>query len=664
MNLEESNNIGGPSDADLNQDMDGGLRRSTRKNKGVPSERLGFESTSQSAQNLEETLIQLEIEKTQAQLTIIELKEKQTRMMLEKEKGSRTSQESTSPNDDVLQGFLPFERAGGLKTKCDARDGDKNVVSERFAKTLYTKFFEDLRGKANHKETTDPLTPDAARFSSWTRLLRATAFVMKTAKNWLAKVKGTRAKDDQSSAKLTVNDLQSAEKRLWREMQTKYLPEITRLREGKEIDSKSSLYKLSPFVDREGVLRMNSRLVNSPEDVEKFPVILDPKHPATKLLILDAHERNLHQGREQIVNNLREQFWIPGIRQAVKGSWRDCQTCCNHTAQPKPPRMAPLPTARVEGNLFLFTRTGVDFFGPIMVTKGRRQEKRWGVLFTCMATRAIHLEIAHSLSTDSAIMAIRRFISRRGPVRELFSDNGTNFHGADKEMREALMQIDNEKIRDTLSAKFIEWSFNPPAAPHMGGCWERLIRSVKTALKATLAFHSPTDEILQTIFAEIEYIVNNRPLTHVSIDPSDPMALTPNHFLLGRNASQLHGDFDDKDLCLRMAWRKSQRLIDMFWQRWIREYLPELSRRTKWFEDVPPIEKGSVVIIADGNLPRNEWPLGVIEEVFPGPDENIRSAAVRTTKGLYKRSVIDVITSEGKDGDKAVLELHLPQKPE
>lgn len=491
----------------------------------------------------------------------------------------------------------------------------------------------------NYEHDVDPLVPDARRFSSWTRLLRATARVRKIFKIWYEFTSKARSKGDLTKSELTVTDLKEAEKCLWRDMQRKYLPEISRLQKGQAIDKKSSLYKLSPFVDNMGILRMRSRLENCPEAVEKYPVILDPKHPATKLMILDAHERNMHYGREQIVNNLRERFWIPGIRMAVKASWKDCQRCHNSMVQPAPPEMAPLPLARVEGNLFPFTRTGVDFFGPIMVTKGRRQEKRWGVLFTCMATRAVHLEIAHSLNTDSAIMAIRRFIARRGPVRELFSDNGTNFHGADNEMRDAVQKMDHQKISDTLAPKFIEWNFNPPASPHMGGSWERLVRSVKTAMKATLAFHAPNDEVLLTIFSEVEFIINNRPLTHVSLDPSDRTALTPNHFLIGRTSEQRPGEFDDNDLDLRKAWRKSQRLADCFWRRWIKEYLPELARRSKWFDQVPPLEKNSVVLIADGSLPRNDWPLGTVEEVFPGPDGKIRMATVKTSKGIYKRPV-------------------------
>nr|XP_012145944.1 PREDICTED: uncharacterized protein LOC105663171 [Megachile rotundata] len=133
-----------------------------------------------------------------------------------------------------------------------------------------------------------------------------------------------------------------------------------------------------------------------------------------------------------------------------------------------------------------FTHCGVDYFGPLMVKIRRRREKRWGVLFTCLTTRAIHLEIAHSLSASSAIMALQRLAARRGTPQVVYSDNGTNFRGADKELKDATASMDRTKIEEYALSKRVKWVFNPPDAPHMGGAWERLIRSVKTALNVIL----------------------------------------------------------------------------------------------------------------------------------------------------------------------------------
>lgn len=131
--------------------------------------------------------------------------------------------------------------------------------------------------------------------------------------------------------------------------------------------------------------------------------------------------------------------------------------------------MSPLPPARLGAFQRPFTFVGVDYFGPIAVTFGRKSLKRWGVVFTCLTMRAVHIEIAHSLSTDSFLMALRNFIARRGTPAEIYSDNGTNFRGADRLLKEELKNIKFNNIHSELAYKGITWKFNPPAAPHMGG---------------------------------------------------------------------------------------------------------------------------------------------------------------------------------------------------
>lgn len=172
----------------------------------------------------------------------------------------------------------------------------------------------------------------------------------------------------------------------------------------------------------------------------------------------------------------------------------------------------------------------------------------------------------------------------------------------------------------------------------MGGAWERLVRSVKTALYAVLHEQHPTEETLSTLIAEVEYTVNSRPLTHVSVNSEDPEALTPNHFLLGGSArTPSTGTFNDSDLIGRPHWRASQRLADLFWARWLREYLPDLQHRREPHAKGPAIRAGDVVLIADGTLPRNTWPRGIVINVYPGPDGVTRAVDVRTRGGILRR---------------------------
>ena len=204
------------------------------------------------------------------------------------------------------------------------------------------------------------------------------------------------------------------------------------------------------------------------------------------------------------------------------------------------PRMGDLPFARLGYRFQPFSYCGLDYFGPLRVKVARHEEKRWVALFTCMTLRAIHIELVGCLTTDSVIMAIQRFTSRRGVPRMIYSDSGTNFKGANKVLSEALTLLDNDRLNGFCLSKKIEWRFNPAAAPHMGGAWESLIKSVKSALAYALKDRSPKEEVLLTVLTGIEHSVNSRPLTHVSLDPRDDEALTPNHFLIGSSSGEIN----------------------------------------------------------------------------------------------------------------------------
>lgn len=204
----------------------------------------------------------------------------------------------------------------------------------------------------------------------------------------------------------------------------------------------------------------------------------------------------------------------------------------------------------------------------------------------------------------------------------------------------------------------INWKFNPPAAPHLGGSWERLIGSVKKVLSQILPeHHHPNDESLKALLTEVEGIVNSRPLTHVSLEHEDDEALTPNHFLLGSSSgTKPLREFSDTSRCHRVSWKTIQILSDRFWQRWTKECLPTLTRRSKWHLDTKNIEIGDLVIVVDGNLPRNQWIKGRVIKTTPGSDGIVRRATVQTTvqttKGVMERpsvklAILDV--SETKD---------------
>ncbi|XP_058448759.1 uncharacterized protein LOC131428730 [Malaya genurostris] len=284
---------------------------------------------------------------------------------------------------------------------------------------------------------------------------------------------------------------------------------------------------------------------------------------------------------------------------------------------------------------------GVDYFGPMTVSVGRRSEKRWGVIATCLTVRAIHLEVAHSLTTDSCIMALRNVIARRGIPNAIYSDRGTNFVGANKELRTQFDQLDHDKISAVFVTSHTTWSFIPPMSPHMGGAWERLIRTVKQNLDRLLPNRSPTDETLRNILIEVEHIVNSRPLTEIPLDNDQSPVLTPNHFIIGSSNGLLPWTcFDDNPARLKQNWRLSQSVANQFWKQWLRDYLPSLTRRAKWIEEVKPIKINDIVVIVDERFPRNCWPKGRVIATKVASDGQVRSATVQTTNRVYERPAV------------------------
>ncbi|XP_052903598.1 uncharacterized protein LOC128310890 [Anopheles moucheti] len=238
--------------------------------------------------------------------------------------------------------------------------------------------------------------------------------------------------------------------------------------------------------------------------------------------------------------------------------------------------------------------------------------------------------------------------ARRGKPIEILSDRGTNFVGAERELKEAWSEVDGDKLVEEFTDHELTWKFNPPGAPHFGGCWERLVQSVKKVLREMKISRLPTDEVLSSTFAEIEMIVNSRPLTQVPLDEKSESPPTPNHFLLGSaNTERSLGIFDDNPATLKVAWKTSQVLTTIFWKKWDADYLPTLTKRGKWFETSKPITVGDIVVVVDGNLPKNTWPKGRIVAVKQAKDGQVRQATVQTAQGLLQRpatklAVLDV----------------------
>lgn len=369
-----------------------------------------------------------------------------------------------------------------------------------------------------------------------------------------------------------------------------------------------------------------------PEHV-KFPMIIPGKSHIASLIIRHCHEQVKHQGRGMTINEIRSRaYWIIGGSSSVASYILKCVKCRKLRGMVEEQKMADLPIDRSE-SAPPFTFSAVDYFGPWII-EGRREMKRYGVLFTCMASRAVHLESANSLDTASFINALRRFICRRGPVRQLRSDQGSNFVGAKRELKESMTEFDDDKIKELLkNCDWVTFKMNVPSASHMGGMWECQIRTVRSVLSAILEKNGAQldDESLWTYLCECEAIINSRPLTVNNLsDPVSLEPLTPSHLLTLKSKVVLPppGMFQTPDLYTRKRWRRVQHLANEFWCRWRKEFLLSLQQRNKWNHSRRNLTAGDVVIVKEDTLPRNCWQLARVSKAYPSKDGNVRSVQV------------------------------------
>lgn len=486
---------------------------------------------------------------------------------------------------------------------------------------------------------------DLSKFSTYNRVQRVVSWIMR----WVNKVKHPSCQKSSDSKKgginrvLTARELAEGEKALCRWSQREsFADEMKRLENGECIKNTSKILNLTPYLDDDGLIKVNGRTDNAMvlPIFTRRPIILDKDHALTKLIVQHYHMTVKHLNEDTVICEIRRKFWINGLRQAVRQAKTTCMQCKMDQAKPVPQLMGQLPIDRLTPHVRAFTFTGLDYFGPINITVGRRTEKRWVALFTCLTVRAVHVEIARDLSADQCILCIRNFINTRGVPSRIRSDNGTNLVGAKNELINAAVLFNDDRVRSEAENRGIEWRFICPANPAEGGCWERMVQSIKRVLRKILKTVAPREETLRSFLLEAANIVNSHPLTHVPVSCFDEEPLTPNHFILGEASGiQGPGPMDEKIWTLRKQWRVAQQLKNHFWSRWIVEYLPFLTRRTKWYKLEKPIQIGDLVIICDNNMVRNEWRRGIVSKLFPDKKNVVRTVEVSTSTGVLKRPV-------------------------
>ncbi|XP_071476202.1 uncharacterized protein [Diadema antillarum] len=459
---------------------------------------------------------------------------------------------------------------------------------------------------------------------------------------------------------ITVAEMQEAERVILRSVQHEHFHEELQVLRGLEntgevvdrgqvrtrnaaIKKTSALFRLDPFLDSEGIIRVGGRIdrANMSKDV-RHPIILPRKCHISTLLIRDCHQRTQHMGRGITHNELRQKgYWVIGGTSAVSQCISSCVICRRLRGQLSQQKMAELPEERVEPSP-PFSYCAVDYFGPFLIKERRSEVKRYGVLFTCMSSRSVHLETANSLSSSAFINALRRFMNRRGSVRVLRSDQATTFVGARNELREALSEMDQERVREYLLENGCDWvpfKMNVPHASNMGGVWERQIQSVRRALEPLLksAGSQLDDEAFRTFMTEAEAIINSRPLTTSNLcDSEAPEPLTPHHLLTAKPKIILPppGVFQREDIYSRKWWRRVQHISNEFWMRWRKEYLQGLQMRQKWQRSGEDLQIGDIVISKENDGHRYQWPLARVISVYPSADGRVRKVKLLMSDGL------------------------------
>lgn len=478
---------------------------------------------------------------------------------------------------------------------------------------------------------------DIERFSNFNKLRRTVAFMLRFIHN-------CKNSNNKMQGSLTVIELQKADiKLIYLAQSRSFESEINSLKKGKTINIKSKILSLNPYLDADGVMRVGGRLDNSTYDYnKKHPMIVDSRHYLTKLLFEHYHLQLMHAGPQLLLSSIREMYWPVGGRQVARQTYRKCVTCRRVKGEVAGQIMGGLPSQRITPG-YPFQIVGTDYAGPFYIInkrgRGARLIKAYLCLFICFKTKAVHLELASDLSTESFILAFRRFISRRGKPLEIFSDNGRNFVGASKELGKVVTELSNS-VSDNFSSEGIQFRFSPAYSPNYGGLYEAAIKSAKFHIKRIVGNIHLTAEELTTVFVQVEAILNSRPLYPMSSDPHDLSPLSPGHFLIGRPLTSLPApDLREVKTHLLHRYAKIEQMRQHFWSRWSREYICELQQRTKWQVKKPNLEPGQLVLIKEEHSPPLKWPLGRIKQCYPGTDGCSRVADVETTKGILRRAI-------------------------
>ena len=485
------------------------------------------------------------------------------------------------------------------------------------------------------------------KFSSYKKLLRVTAYVLRFVdglrKRKIVKLKIPTAQELTWSFYKLVEIIQ----------RQSFSEEICKIQ--KSLVLPSNLQRLTPFIhdfveDQRAfsLLRVGGRLLNAPLPYDtKFPLLLPKGTAFVTLYLRNLHISNCHAGSKALVSLLRDKIWLINAKEECSRIVRKCVHCFRYKPKLMTQIMGNLPTDRVRA-VRPFVIVGVDFCGPVNVTlriRGKPPIKMYIAVYVCFTSKAVHLELVSDLTSDAFILSFQRFAARRGLPTKVYCDNATNFVGASrglKELEEAFRSQADDLVK-YAAERNVEFIFIPPRAPHFGGLWEAAVKQAKFLLLRAVGNLVLTTEEMVTMLAEVEAVLNSRPIAPLSPDPNDGEALTPAHLIVGEGLRSLPHAFEDvgnvKGVRSWKRWRMLSALKRTFWQAWSRDYVLGLQGKAKWHQGQPNLRIGDLVIIHEDNLPPQKWLTGRVVSVIEGQDGKVRVAEVQANGGVFKRPI-------------------------
>lgn len=515
--------------------------------------------------------------------------------------------------------------------------------SEKAPNENYTLPIESAPEKRKQAKTYHVILPKEnsvlEKFENFIRLLYFTCFAFR----WMHKRKGQQV----LKGPITAEEMEKAETHWIRLTQLHYFGhEIGKLKANRPVPMNSMLLKLNPFIDTDGILRMNGRVSNPELISQKTSIILPSKSRFVLLLMRHAHEQQAKHGGVQLtLRTLRNRFWIIHARSQVNKLIGRCIACYRSKKHLIGQQMADLPPFRTLP-AEPFTFTGCDFAGPFSIklneTRNASTTKGYVALFICLTTKAVHFEVVGDMSTAEYLMALENFIARRGIPSTMYTDNGTNFVGGEKEIRELHAQFMSQTnaITRMFATNRIKFKRIPARAAHMGGIWERAVGLMKTHLVRVMNNTKLTMRRFDHVLKQIECSLNSRPLWAITHNADDIEVITPSHFSHFKPINTLpRPDISHIKMNRLDQYQHLQRLYQDFWKSWSKEYVDQLQIRQKWQKEKPNIKIGSIVVIAEDNLPPSRWSLGRVVATYPDKKGLVRVVDVKCGDSTLKRPI-------------------------